>query len=398
MTVSNECFIYAVGSGETLHSSLISLGALSQSYNSAGNRFNPDWSSGGPTIYLSLLAGNMPKQPVGGANGGTWKYNGTTLTFLNGQCTTEGFEGKFILTSHSVPVPNSNQTVSMPALLIIDNLATGGNLDIDTISWVGQGELNGVNHDIDLSLPVRLSEWNGSGYLGQIVFTDSSGTENGVSVITTANGKVYAKAKLYAETELAQSTSGSPGAYRCVWKLNGQTIGTDVYRVEVSQQQVTDHAILECLFYDWADTAHNKRIATASEGIDDQQDPEFMYRNHEVKKGNSWGSELRGGVCYFYKDQKVRFVSWMGTMTDESVDDTWSFSARYCGINGATLAAPTEQVAGIASLAGLTGSGGYYPMTKDGTSKKWRTPEVSWDEACAQGMNISVFIKASKQA
>lgn len=407
MDASNQCFIYAVGSGETLHPSLIPKAAFSQSYNSSNSAFLPDWTGGnGPVVYLSLLAGDMPKQPVGGETGGTWYYNQDVLTFDgNGRCTNKTYTKNgttyplFLRTVEQVPIPNTNpvQYVRMPALQINGNLATGGNIDIDNIRWVGQGELDGVNHDIDLTQPVRLSEWNGSGYLGQIVFTNGlNGAENGVNVIRTANGKVYAKARLFKDAEVSQGAQGVHGDYRCIWKLNGNVIGTDVYAVEVSQAQVTDYAMLECLFYLWDDTAHANLLTTASDGIDDQQDPEFMYRNHELYKNGSWGSELRGHQCYVHKDEKARFVAWMGTTTDETVDDTWTLSAKYCGINGNILAAPSGNTAGIASLSGLTASNGFYPMTKDNTTKKWRTPLVTYDEASAQGMNISVFIKAVK--
>ncbi len=406
MNVQNQCWIYAVGNGETLHASLIPKGTLSQSFNTSSSAFVPDWSGGnGPKIYLSLLAGNVPKQPEGGVTGGTWYHNGTALTFDgSGNCTNKTYTKNgstcplFLRTTEDVPIPNSNpvQYVSLPALKINGNLASGGNIDLDSIRFVGLGELDGATHDIDLTLPVRLAEWNGSGYLGQILFTDSQGNENGENVIRTANGKVYAKARLIKDAEMSQGSQGVNGDYRCIWKLNGSVIATDVYFVEISQAQVTDYATLECEFYLWNDTTHANLLTTAAEGIDDQQDPEYLYRNHELHDGTEWGDELRGGECYVHKKEKTRFVAWMGTTTDETVDDTWTLYARFCGINGATLAAPSGNTAGIASLAGKTASSGYYQMTKDNTTKKWRTPEVTWEEACAQGMNISVFIKASK--
>lgn len=386
MEVANQCYIHAVGSGETLHPSLIATKPLSQSYNSSSLAFLPDWTDENekPVIYLSLLAGATPKLPVGGGAGGKWYYNGTELQWSGNNCTNFTYQSggstvpSFIRTTYNIGTEDDR--VDSPALKINGNLATGGNIDIDKIRWVGQGELDGVNHDIDLTLPVRLAEWSGSGYFGQILFS------NGVSVIKTANGTVTATARLYKDTLLAQSE------YRCIWKLNGNIIATDVYNLTIGQAQVTDYAILECEYYAYSDTSHEHLLTVAAEGIDDQQDPEYLYRNHEIYKNNAWGNEeIRGAKADIRKDQKVRFVAWMGTETNEAVDDTWTLSVKFSGLPGTPL-----NNAHIASLSGLTATNGFYPMTKDNTSNKWRTPEVTFAEASAQGMNISLFIKASR--
>ena len=383
-TVSNQCWIQAVGSGETLHASLVPKKPLSQSYNSASSSFVPDWTDNNekPVIYLSLLAGATPKQPV---NSGDWYYNGTKLTWSGNNCTnytyTSGGNSVPLFVKTEENVGTAGSPVNMPALKINGNLASGGNIDIDTIRWVGQGEMDGANHDIDLTIPIRLAEWNGSGYFGQIMFT------NGVSVIRTANGSVTASARLYKDVQMQQSE------FRCIWKLNGTEIANSrgQYSVTISQAQVTDYAMLECEFYAYSDTSYSNMLTVACEGIDDQQDPEYLYRNHELHDGSSWSGEIRGSKADVRRDQKVRFVAWMGTETSEAVDDTWTLSARYTGINGTTLTGSN-----IDSLSGLTATGGYYPMTRDSSSKKWRTPEVKYAEAVAQGMNISLYIKATK--
>lgn len=380
-TVTNQCFIQAVGSGETLHASLVPKKPLSQSYNSSSQVYMPDWTDENekPVIYLSMLAGATPKAPVGA---GAWYYNGTLLEWNGNNCTNYTYqsggstEPLFVKTTEDVGP--SGSPVTMPALKINGNLASSGNVDLDTIRWVGMGEMDGVNHDIDLTLPVRLAEWNGTGFFGQILFN------NGISVIRTADGSVTATARLYKDSLLAQSE------YRCIWKLNDQVIGTDVYTVTVQQSQVTDYAILECFFYKYSDTAHANLLTVASEGIDDEQDPEYLYRNHELYSNNAWSGEIRGNKADVRLNQKVRFVAWMGTETDETVDDHWNLSVRYTGLNGAA-------VTNLASLSGLTASGGYYPMTQDNSTKKWRTPEVTYAEAVAQSMNISLYIKAVKR-
>lgn len=393
MEVSGQCFIQAVGSGETLHSSLIPKAPLSQSYNSTGSAHLPDWTveENKPVVYLSLLAGATPKLPVGGSTGGTWYYNQTALVFSGNNCTnftyTKGGNTYPLFVRTTEDIGTSGNPVLAPALKINGNLATGGNIDIDQIRWEGKGELDGAEHDIKLALPIRLSEWSGSGFLGQILFA------NGVNVIKTANGSVTATPRLFGDTEMLTSE------YRCRWKLNGSYIpNTDgLYSVTITQAQVVDYATLECEFYKYADSTYQNCLTVAVEGIDDQQDPEYMYINHEMYKSGAWvNQEIRGGKADVHKDEKVRFVAWMGTETNEAVDDTWTLIARYTGINGTTLAAPSNGTAGIASLAGKTASSGYYQMTKDNTSKKWRTPEVTFAEAVDQGMNVSVFIKATK--
>lgn len=385
-SIGAECFINAVSTGETLHPQLLSTKPLSQNYNSSKGTFSPDWTDSGnsPVVYLSQLNGSREIPPIGTPR---WFYNNAELSFdSNGNCTTTGYGNLF----KSKPLTLNGVTYNA-ALYIIGNLASSQNIDIDLIGYKGQAELSGVLFDVELALPVKIAEWSGSGYFGQITFkdvTNASSPVDGVKVITKKGQKLQATAHLYGDAEL-QATQ-----FYCRWYLNGtlKSGASTGNTFNVTEGDVTDHAVLECRYYE--DSACTKLITVVSEDIDDQQDPEFMYiqnQKYAIPANSStyaWTDWISGKNVSLRKGEKCKYQVWVGRVDDATVDTTWStFMVMFRGKNGTVL-----RPAQLSALTGLTVNGDWYTLAK--SSGKGITGEIPFDEVAAQGDGVAMYIKA----
>jgi hypothetical protein len=298
-TISNRFFVTTLDDGTTLHGNLSAEGGLTQAWN--GTAADPQWTvSYGPTIYLTLLNGSDYAEPDAGF---TWLYNGAAIQFASGSDVST--DGLFKKTTKSI----GGKT--MPALKIIDNLASSANRDMDMITFNGThttGEGAGIG--FSCSIQIRITELQPGGYLGVINF------ENGVADITSQDQTVTMYADLIGGDNLAR-VSG----YTCNWYLNGRlydatdtahfsanthpvqggvTINNVNYPAFVLHQvDVVDHATIRCEFVVGGVVKY-----TAYVGVDDMQDPEYMYIQYDGGNGNA--ASLRQG-------QSVTFTIWVGT-------------------------------------------------------------------------------------
>lgn len=293
-SISNRFFVTALDDGTTLHGNLASDKALSQAW--TGTSAVPNWTVADeqPTIYLTLLSGAELVTPKDNFK---WLYNGAQIQFDgNGRSTSPS--GLFQKTTKSVSY--GNVTKVMPALKIIGNLASTSNVDVDMITFNGEYEIGGSSIAFTCDAQVRISTITGNGYLGVINFVD------GVSDITSKGQTITMYGKLY-------DASGSEvSGYTTKYYLNdsstgtnGTTIGGRANSYQVSEANVVDHAMVKCEFY----TSGTLRY-TAYAGIDDMQDPEFMYIQYNGANGNA--ASLRSG-------EAVTFSIWVGTREDASV-------------------------------------------------------------------------------
>lgn len=387
-SIGSECFIEAIVTGETLHPQLLSTKPLSQTYNSSKRKYLPDWtdSENRPIVYLSQLNGSTEKAPIGTFK---WLYNNTELSFDgSGNCTTEGYGNTF--KSRSLTLNGVTYTA---ALEILGNLAASQNIDLDLIGYKGKAELSGVLFDVELVLPVKIAEWSGSGYFGQITFQDittASSPVDGVKVITKKGQKLRATAHLYGDTEL-QSTQ-----FYCKWYLNGTLkSGTSTKNTfDVTEGDVTDHAVVECRYFEDADCT--KQITVVSEDVDDQQDPEFMYIQHQkctLPEGSNtyvWSDWVFGKNVQLRKGEKCKYQVWVGRADNASVDTDWStLTVMFRGKNGTVL-----RPAQLSALTGLTVNGDWYTLAKSGN--KGITGEILFAEVAVQGDGVAMYLKASK--
>jgi hypothetical protein len=169
------------------------------------------------------------------------------------------------------------------------------------ITFKGSYVINGSGVEFACDAQVRISAITANGNLGVINFV------NGVSDITEAGQTITMYGRLYnADGQAATDVTTK-------WYLNdssaptsGQTISGYANAYQVGESQVVDHATVRCVFYD----ASNNLLYTAYAGIDDMQDPEFMYIQYNGANGNA--ASLR-------KDESVSFSIWVGRRDDPSV-------------------------------------------------------------------------------
>jgi|GEM_PF-1316271 len=394
-TISNRFFMSLMDDGSTLHGNLVSDTSLVQSWD--GSAAMPDWSMSSatvgrkeqPTISLTLLNG-ASTVPASELTDIKWFYRNhaadqeitfsdteTTITYTDAGGTTQTVKGYlstnpaglFLKTTHN----------GTPALRIVGNLASSENLDIDVITFKAAMSLDGGGKlDFGVSTQVRITSLTKGGYLGVISFID------GVADITAPGQTVTMQAQLYGG-----SSSGSVSSFTTRWFLNDGTSGQDGganNRYSVSEGDVTDHATVRCDFY-----AGGTQVYSAYVGIDDMQDPEYMYTTNSIVDANGASTnDANGNSVQVRKGEKVVATVWVGKRDDDTPDTTWStFKVQLHDSNGAIV----------------TGVAPNLPDVPTGETEGWRTLTVS--EGKAQfvvlattlkqlGKNAMIIIKATK--
>lgn len=333
-TISNKLYVEAIDDGSTLHAQLLSDLPLSQAHTPTGNV--PDWSvpANQPTIYVDLLSGT-DKVPANA--GGTWTYNGTPIDFST--------DTRFTLLDNYTPQGYSSP---VPAMKIIDNLATSSNVNTDTIGYTGTYALSGNDIPFAITTFVRITGISSAGIFGQIEFVDNS------NIITTKGQVKTMRARLYG----ADGNEIEYNKFTTLWKLNDVSIGNGADVVissttyhqakQVSENNITDNAIISCTFsYSTTVDGQTSTLSyTAYESIDDQTDPEQMYIQTVI--GSGGGAALDGGGAQLRKGQTVYFRIWMGTMSDSTPDDTWTtFKIRLHDSEGKIV---TDQIPDVGNV------------------------------------------------
>lgn len=343
-TISNKFFVTALEDGTTLHGSLRSDKSLVQSNNNGACL--PDWTvaENQPTIYVSLYKGTTLIAPDAG---GTWLYNNTTITFstTTNLSTNEAFAGIFLKTTKSVDIGGSS--VSMPALKIVGNLADlNQTVDMDMITYQGAATMSVAPIPFSASIEIRITTWVSGGYLGVLSFVDGIAdiTQKGQSVtingtLVNDGGAVSHTKDWYLNENIITSTSSTDDVY------------IDDGSLVVKEQGVVDYATVRCDF-----KVDNNVVYTAYVGIDDTQDPEYMYV--QVANGSGNSASLRSG-------ESVTFKVWVGTMDDPTPNTLWNrFKVKLLDAEGTMITAATytgESIDGNGyRTMTLTDSGGQF--------------------------------------
>lgn len=343
-TISNKFFVTALEDGTTLHGALRSDKALVQSNNNGA--CIPDWSvaANQPTIYVSLLNGATPTSPDAG---GTWSYNGTIITFNSTThlSTNEGFAGVFLETTKTIDA--GGNPISVPAIKIVGNLATLSDIvDMDIITYTGSKTMSVAPLPFSATIEVRITKWISGGYIGVLSFVD------GIADITQKGQSIKVTGTLYND--------GGSVSHTKEWYVNETLVPTsstssdDVYidngDLVVKEQGVVDYATVRCDF-----KVGNDVVYTSYVGIDDTQDPEYMYVQVASGSGNS--ASLRSG-------ESVTFKVWVGTMDDPTPNPLWnSFKVKLLDAEGNVITAATysgETVSDGYRVMALTDSGGQF--------------------------------------
>lgn len=391
--IGNRFFVTALDDGTTLHGNLSVDGSLSQAWNQASLAAVPDWSTSGttgkeaqPTIMLTLLSGSTyigtdSSSPNGYISEAKWYYNdngtdseilfsSTTTTITVGSSTVTGYLDtnmgqKFLKTTKSL------NGVTVPALRVIQNLASSNNVDLDTITFKGKYNSGSGILDFQASAQIRISRMSSGGYIGVIDFL------GGVSDITSKPQTITMTGTLY------DSAGDAVSSTKTRWYLNG-AVHRELNQsdtVTVSDTDVIDNAVVQCDFFvvkDGVDTF----VYSAFASIDDMTDNEFMYIQYAGANGNA--ASLRKG-------QSVTFEIWVGKTTDATVDTSFAyFQVQLIGGDGNVI------TGSVGTLPPDQGNG-WRNLTVDGTSHK-ASLTISYDLVNAYNKNITGILRASTGA
>lgn len=301
-TISNKFFVQIIEDGTTLHGEIRATKSLTQAYKDSA--CIPDWTqtANQPTIYVTLQNGSTFITPDSNYN---WYYNGQLITWdSNGKSiAVEGLEaGTFEKVTNYTPSGYSSG-VYVPAIKIVKNLASSTNVDIDVIRFDGQATLSTNPVDFSASINITITEWmQGGGYLGIINF------QNGIADIDANNKSVTAEGILYD----ADGNVVSDGLTR-KWYFEGDsTIKGTGSSLTITDSMVVDYVMVRCEFYMLVNNVETL-VYTAYAGVDDTQDPEYMWIRYNGANGNT--ASLR-------KDESVTFSAWVGVADNPSEKNT----------------------------------------------------------------------------
>ena len=407
-TISNRVMISAIDDGTTLHAQLLSDAPLVQAYSTQGAV--PDWSSGGPKVYVDLTSGNGKVS----ATSGSWSYEGTVLTFdsTTHLSTNTGYVGWFKEITNLTP---SGYSSPVPCIQIMVNLATSGNVDNDIISFSGTYSVgNSASIAFAVQTNVRITGKISAGIFGYIEFV---GDNDGNRI--TSDGQIKTmRAVLYgADGGEIIANATTPNKFTTAWYLNDVSIGAGSAQVAAdnvtyyqamkvaedsslgSSKQVEDNAIIKCVFSYTKDGS--TLTYTAFEEVCDDTDAEQIMTRIVIGDGSGTGST--GGDSSLRAGQTAIVRSWVAPNSHlEDRDTSWQYF--YVKLHNGTSDTPLlGSITGFANVVSSDPTNdmyGYRPLTYDATQdNQWAYFSVTFDTVKnVFSKNLTAYIKASQTA
>jgi len=312
-----------------------------------------------------------------------WYFNNELITWdsTTNMCTNNSMmDGTYPIFQKTTYTPQG-MTQAFPAVKILRNLASEGNVDQDVLTLKGEVEVGGVGLGFSTSMAIRIGEWSGTGYYGWIT---------GDSVVTAPTGTGSTATLVSHLVSSEQTVTG----FTTKWYREGidttpLITGTNTNTVTLTAAQITDNVIIRADFYNTeTDGSGNPKVVySAYWSIDDLQDDEEMYIGYGNNNGNA--ASLREG-------QSVTFTMWMGRRYDQnSIDSRYTtFKCKLIDSNN-----------GLASQTGVTlDSDGYEDITQTLSSLpngqtfspaiKGGVKAISYDVAHSNGDNVTGIIVA----
>lgn len=398
-TISNRFFVTAIEDGSTLHGNLRATKSLAQAWKQG--QCEPDWTAATPiveanqpVIFLSLMSGANYVQPD---NGYTWEYNGNPMSFDASSHKNNAISG--VLPANIFMT--STKTVGgveMPALVIIGNVASSSNVDLDIITFRGSKTISTAPVPFSATTEIRISEWVNGGYMGVLTF------EGGLTDITADNKSVTIIPSLYNDNGLIPATEGQGASavqnWTVRWFLNDQEADTDSTKsfyidndlsLVVTEPAVTDYATARCEFYT-VDGQTNTLVFTAYEGIDDTQDPEYMYVAYAANQNDNSQS---GNAASLHPNESVTFNIWIGTMTDPTPSSGWTYKVKLLTAQGTAY---TTNISDQDSAIPNVDSGSEYrTLPVDNTTHK-ASIKISYNVVNTLGKALTGLIQATSNS
>ena len=258
--VSGSFYIDMIVDGDSAQGNIRSTKPLVQMYNPSTKVCVPDWTvaANQPMIYPVIRSGNenVIKPVVTGSE--KWYYNGVQITFDESGLSTapSNVSGLFQKST------TTYETVQVPVLKIVGNLANGSNMDADTIRLDGQIEASGHALSFSTEIPVAISEYTDSAYYGFIYVTNGG-------IIDDNHQSVTLTQELYSAGEVVPQS-----AYTVRWRqLHSGGWSTD-NSLTVRADQIDSKASYICEFF-----VDGVSVASYIQEVSDESDPYFVTVN-----------------------------------------------------------------------------------------------------------------------
>jgi len=132
----------------------------------------PDWTitDNQPVIYPRVASQSKGKRIPITTGSEKWLYNGVAIDFTS--------DTRFKKVTHD------DGGVSVPALKIVENLASIDNLDTDVITFEAKTKISGVDYEVRATLEIRLEEMVGEPYDGFIEVTEGGVIDDNTPEVT----------------------------------------------------------------------------------------------------------------------------------------------------------------------------------------------------------------------
>ena len=318
--ISNTFRITVIDDGTSLHGNLVADKTISQSFDGTGCL--PNWATNTsstpkvgtadqPTIKLTLLNGVTPVGIDNITNIG-WFYNdrGTDaeITFQENDTTiqyeenneTKTVTGKLSTDGKFLKCTDLSGSTQVPALRIVQNLASSTNVDLDTITMKGVYNTGNGGVEFSATIQIRITERVAGGYDGLIYGVDSITEQNQTLVIWGV---------------LTGGTDSSVPSYTTKWYVNGNfanngsTKGGHTNAFEISEGQITGKANIRCDFL-----INSEVVASTYAEIDD------MYDNEDIQF--SYDGSMTNAASMRSQTSDVLVKMWVADNSTPSIVDT----------------------------------------------------------------------------
>ena len=362
--ISNTFRINVIDDGTSLHGNLVADKTLSQSWDGG---CSPDWHTNiastpkvgtkdQPTIKLTLLNGTA-QVGIDEITNVRWYYNDkgtdveivfqendTTIQYTDENNVVQTVTGKLSTDGKFLKCTAMSGSLQVPALRIVQNLASSTNVDIDTITIKGVYNAGNGGVEFSATVQIRITERVAGGYDGLVYGVDSIVEKNQSLVLWGV---------------LTGGSDSTVPAYTTKWYVNGtysadgSTISGNTNAFQISEGQITGKANIRCDFL-----ISNEVVATTYAEVDD------MYDNEDIQF--SFDGSLTNSASMRSSNSDILVKMWVADNgTPNIVDPSWNqFKVQLIDANKQVIMTdplevqiPAPDSNGLRTLPIYTGSG-----------------------------------------
>lgn len=259
--VSGYGFLTTIGKGELLSGNLYGTEPLRQYVKAGTNEANPNWKteSNQPIIFPRIKAQGADKRiPITGGSE-EWTYNGAVLSF--------DANGVSIAPKLFKKVTHDDGGILVPALRIIDNLASITRIKPDTIGFNCKVNAGGSQHPVYLTIDIRLEETSGDAYDSYIEASEGGVIDNDTN-------------KIVCTAHLRKGGSKITEGVTYKWWVMGEKDYTEIPsdtnnpdKKTFTEGDIQSELVVKVEFY-----IKGKRVSQTSRQLSDETDPLILNR------------------------------------------------------------------------------------------------------------------------